>query len=86
MGNSVDRVHGVVDHGQSRSTVDHGQRARKRLAGVWRAGAGAHWCSPVMEAEDEPVEALLGRCSPVTEEWQQGGAPEATNGGGLSSS
>jgi hypothetical protein len=43
-------------------------------------------CSPVMEGEDEPVEAVLGRCSPVREEWKQGGAPEAANGGGLSSS
>jgi hypothetical protein len=68
----VDRVHGAVDHGQRRSTVDRGRRARR--------------CSPVTEGEDEPVEAVLGRCSPVTEEWQRGGAPEAANGGGLSSS
>jgi hypothetical protein len=73
----VDRVHGAVDRGQ---------RARRRLADVRRAGAGAHRCSPVMEGEDESVEAVLGRCSPVTEEWQRGGTPEATNGGGLSSS
>jgi hypothetical protein len=43
--------------------VDRGQRAR------------GHWSSPVTEGEDEPVEAVLGRCSLVTEEWQQGGAP-----------
>jgi hypothetical protein len=73
----VDRVHGAVDRRQ---------RAWRRLAGAWRAGAGARRCSPVTEGEDEPVEAVLGRCSPVTEEWQRGGAPAATNGGGLSSS
>jgi hypothetical protein len=66
--------------------VDRGQRVRRRLTDARRACAGAHWCSPVMEGEDEPVEAVLGRCSPVTEEWQRGGAPEATNGGDLSSS
>jgi hypothetical protein len=49
-------------------------------------GAGAHRCSPVTEGEDKSVEAVLGRCSPVTEGWHSGGAPEATNGGGLSSS
>jgi hypothetical protein len=81
----MDRVHGAMDRGQSRSTVDRGQRAWRRLTGVRHAGAGAHWCSPVMEGEDEPVEAVLGRCSLVTEEWQRGGAPEAMNGGGLSS-
>jgi hypothetical protein len=70
----VDRVH---------DAVDRGQRAWRRLAGACRAGAGAHRCSPVTDGEDEPV---LGRCSPVTEEWQRGGAPEAMNGSGLSSS
>jgi hypothetical protein len=34
----VDRVHGAVDRGQRRSTVDRGQRARC-------AGAGAHRCT-----------------------------------------
>jgi hypothetical protein len=34
-----------------------------------RAGAGARRCSPVTEGKDELVEAVLGRCSPVTEEW-----------------
>jgi hypothetical protein len=58
----VDRVHGAVDHRQSWSTVDHGQRARWRLADGRRAGAGARRCSPVTEGEDEPVEAVLGRC------------------------
>jgi hypothetical protein len=77
MENSVDRVHGAVDRGQ---------RARRRLAGVRRAGAGARRCSLAMEGEDELVEAVLGRCSPATEVWRRGGAPEATNGGGLSSS
>jgi hypothetical protein len=43
--------------------------------------AHERWSSPVMEGEDEPVEAVLGRCSSVTEEWQRGGAPEAANGG-----
>jgi hypothetical protein len=76
----VDRVHGAVDRGQHRSTVDRRQRARRR------ASAGARQCSPMMEGEDEPVEAVLGRCSPVTEEWQRGGALEVVNGGGLSSS
>jgi hypothetical protein len=33
------------------------------------------------EGEDEPVEAVLGRYSPVTEEWQRGGAPEVANAG-----
>jgi hypothetical protein len=51
-----------------------------------RVGAGAHQCSPVTEEEDEPVDAVLGRCSPVTKEWQRGGAPEVANGGSLSSS
>jgi hypothetical protein len=73
----VDQVHGAVDRGQ---------RAQRRLAGAWRACVGAHRCSPVMEVEDELVEAVLARCSPVTEEWQRGGAPEATNCSGLSSS
>jgi hypothetical protein len=82
----MDRVHGAVDHGQSRSTVDHGQRARRCLIGTRRTGAGVLRCSPVTEEEDEPVEAVLGRCSPVTEEWQRDGAPKATKGGGLSSS
>jgi hypothetical protein len=43
------------------------------------------WSSPVTEGEDEPVEAVLGKCSRVMEEWQRGGAPKAANGGGLSS-
>jgi hypothetical protein len=62
----VDRVHGAVDHGQSRSTVDRGQSVRRRLAGARRTSAGAHQCFPVTEGEDEPIEAVLGRCSPVT--------------------
>jgi hypothetical protein len=65
--NAVDRVHGAVDRGQHRSTVDRGQRARRCLADVRRAGAAAHRCSPAMEGEDEPVEAVLGRCSLATE-------------------
>jgi hypothetical protein len=73
----VDRVHGAVDRGQ---------RARRCLTGARRTGAGARRCSSVMEGEDELVDAVLGRCSPVTEEWQRGGTLEATNGGGLSSS
>jgi hypothetical protein len=39
----VDRVHGVVDRGQRRSTVDRGQRAQWHLAGDGgggRAGRG----------------------------------------------
>jgi hypothetical protein len=52
---------------------------------------GGPWTAPVhggprIEGEDEPVEAALGRCSLVTDEWQRGGAPEAPNGGGLNSS
>jgi hypothetical protein len=44
MGNSVDRVHGAVDRGQSRSTVDRGQRARRRLNGAWAMELiGARW-------------------------------------------
>jgi hypothetical protein len=86
MKNSVDRVHSAVDHGQSWSMVDRRQRAWQRLTSVQRAGARARRCSPVMEGENESVEAVLGRCSPVTEEWQRGGAPEAANGGSLSSS
>jgi hypothetical protein len=66
----VDRVHGAVDRVQRWSTVDHGQMAWRRLAGKRRAGTGAHRCSPVTEGEDELVEAVLGRCSPMTEEWQ----------------
>jgi hypothetical protein len=31
----VDRVHGVVDCGQSRSTVDRGQRAQRAAHGRW---------------------------------------------------
>jgi hypothetical protein len=31
----MDRVHDAVDRGQSRSTVDRGQRARRRLTGAW---------------------------------------------------
>jgi hypothetical protein len=69
----VDRVHGAVDRGQRRSTVDRGQRAQRRLTGVRRAGAGARRCSPAMEGEDEPVEAVLGRCSPATEGLRTGG-------------
>jgi hypothetical protein len=60
----VDRLHGAVDRGQ---------RARRRLTGVRRAGTGACQFSPAMEAEDEPVEAVLGRCSPVTEGWRTRG-------------
>jgi hypothetical protein len=63
----VDQVHGAVDRGQ---------RVRWRLAGVRRAGAGAHRCSPMMEGEDEPIEAVPGRCSPATKGWWRGGAPE----------
>jgi hypothetical protein len=48
----MDRVHGAVDPGQ---------RARQRLNGAWRAGAGARRCSPATEGEDEPVEAVLAR-------------------------
>jgi hypothetical protein len=70
MENSVDRVHGAVDRGQCRSMVDRGQRTRRCLAGVRHVGAGAHRCLPATEGEDEPIEAVLGRCSPVTEEWQ----------------
>jgi hypothetical protein len=80
------QVHGVVDRGQSQSTVDCGQRASRRLTSTRHTGVGARRCSLVMEGEDEPVEAVLGRCSPVTEEWQQGDASEAANDGGLSSS
>jgi hypothetical protein len=39
-----------------------------------------------MEGADEPVEVVLGRCSPVTEEWQRGDTSEVANDGGLSSS
>jgi hypothetical protein len=69
----------TADRAGPQWTADRGRSAR-------RMGAGARRCSPVMEGEDEPVEAVLGWCSPVTEEWQRGGAPEATNSGGLSSS
>jgi hypothetical protein len=69
----MDRLHGAVDRGQRRSTVDRGQRAWRRLTGVRRAGAGACQCSPAMDVEDEPVEAVLGRCSPVTEGWRTRG-------------
>jgi hypothetical protein len=68
----VDRVHGAVDRRQRRSMVDRGQRARRRLAGVRRAGAGARWCSPAMEGEDKPVEAVQGMCSPATKGWRRG--------------
>jgi hypothetical protein len=78
----VDRVHGVVDRGQRRSMVDHGQRAQRCLTGVRHAGARARQCSPAMEGEDEPFEALLGRCPPATEGWRRGGALEATEGEG----
>jgi hypothetical protein len=52
---------------------------------VARTEAGARRCSPVTE-KDEPVEAVLGRCSSMPGQWRRGGAPEAANGGGLSSS
>jgi hypothetical protein len=73
----VDRVHGAVDRGQRawRASPTRGARALE-LAGARVA----------TEGEDEPVEAVLGRCSLATEAWQRGGAPEAMNGGGLSSS
>jgi hypothetical protein len=66
-----------------------GPRTEPVHDGPWIEGAVAprgRWSSPVTEGEDEPVEAVLGRCSPVTEEWQRGSAPEAANRGGLSSS
>jgi hypothetical protein len=75
MENSVDRVHDAVDRGQCQSTVVPRRRVVRGC-----------WSSPVMEGEDEPGEAVLGRCSPAMEEWRRCGAPEATIGGGLSSS
>jgi hypothetical protein len=71
----MDRVHGAwtADSASPRWTTDKGHSGASPV----HAGDGG---------EDEPVEAVLGSCSPVTEEWQRGGAPEATNGGGLSSS
>jgi hypothetical protein len=45
----VDRVHGAVDRGQRRSTVDLGQRAWWRLTGARRADAGARQCLLVTE-------------------------------------
>jgi hypothetical protein len=64
----------------------HGGPQIEDAAVLRRRAARGRWSSPVTEGEDEPVEAVLGRFSPVTEEWQRGGAPEAANGGGLSSS
>jgi hypothetical protein len=46
-----------------------GQRARQHLSDARRTGAGAHRRSPVTEEEDEPVEAVLRRCSPVPGQW-----------------
>jgi hypothetical protein len=43
------------------STVDRGgvdKGARWRLAGMWRAGAKAHWCSPATVEQHEPDEAV----------------------------
>jgi hypothetical protein len=45
------------------------------------AGARAHWFSPVVVEEDEPVEA----CSPEHERRWRGGVMETKNGGILSS-
>jgi hypothetical protein len=44
-----------------------------------RCAALGRWSLPVLTGdggENEPVEVVLGRCSPVTEEWQRDGAPE----------
>jgi hypothetical protein len=76
----VEWVHGSWTGGAPGSTVDRG--------GADRGSGGAspvrrHWSSPVME-EDEPVEAVLGRCSPVPGQWRRGSRPEAVNVGGLS--
>jgi hypothetical protein len=77
----------ITSHSLCRvQNFNHRQRARRRLAGVRRTGDEARRFSPTMEGKDEPVEAVLGRWSPATEGWWRGGAPEATNGGGLSSS
>jgi hypothetical protein len=72
--------------GGPRTTPVHGGPWIEGAAAPHRRAAHRGWSSPAMEGEDEPVEAVLGRCSPATEGWRRGGAPEATNGGGLSSS
>jgi hypothetical protein len=67
------------------STVDLGdadKRARWHLAGVRRAGARAHRCSPAVVEEDKPDEAVPEGCSL---ERTSGGVTEAKIGGGLSS-
>jgi hypothetical protein len=70
--------------GGPRTEPVHGGPRTEGAAAPHRRVAHGRWSSLVMEGEDEPVEVVLGRCSLVTEEWQRGGAPEATNGGGLS--
>jgi hypothetical protein len=62
------------------------QRARWRLARAWRMGARARRCSPATVEEDEPDEAVPEGCSPEHNRRGRGGATEAKNGDGLSSS
>jgi hypothetical protein len=51
-----------------------------------RRVAREHWSSPVLAGDGGGRMSRSRWCSPVTAEWQRGGAPEAANGGGLSSS
>jgi hypothetical protein len=44
----MDRVHGAVDYGQRQSTVDRGQRARRRLA---RRAMHGRWSSSVLAGD-----------------------------------
>jgi hypothetical protein len=76
-------VRWTADSAGPRWTADRGCGGASPVCG------GGRWSSPVLTGdggEDKSVEAVLGRCSPVTEGWHSGGALEARNGGGLSSS
>jgi hypothetical protein len=70
------------------STADRGgadKRARRCLAGTQHADARAHRCLPTVVEKDEPDEAVPEWCSPEHERRWRGGATEATNDNGLSS-
>jgi hypothetical protein len=73
------RLESIMDRGG----VD--KMARRLLAGAWRAGARAHWCSPATVEADELDEVVPEGCSLEHERRRRGDTTEVKNGGGLSS-